>query len=78
MKAIIAALVVIAFIGVAVSTPLDAVKATGDVNHAVVDVQNVNTSVFDDESFEDDIGNNSAYNSSITDVSVAWEASIKE
>jgi hypothetical protein len=57
--------------------PLDAVKATSDVVRSVVDVQNLNNSVFNDEAFKDDIGNSSAYDGSTTDTSLAWETNIK-
>ncbi len=43
----------------------------------MVDVQNLNNSVFNDEAFKDDIGNSSAYDGSTTDTSLAWETNIK-
>ena len=78
MKHIFAGLVIIALVGIAFATPLDAVKSVGDVNRGIVDVVNLNSSVFKDPSFGDDIGNSSAYNGSTTDVAHAWETSIKE
>ena len=78
MKHIFAGLLIIALAVVAMATPLDAVMNIGDVNRSIVNVDNLDSKVFNDPSFRDDIGNSSAYNESITDTAQTWETNVKE
>lgn len=61
MRILLFALLVSA-IGVAMATPLDAVKNVGNSNFGLVEVSGLNSSVFNDLSFSDDIGNSTGLN----------------